>query len=107
MDENSSKSKGAGISIAVILLAIVIGFGFVIGLTQTSGANNLNNKQSEISNYVFDENGTLMSYTGDMTELEIPCIFLCASGSPLPPFELYVTVYMFNHTAYNVASLSI
>lgn len=75
MDENSSKSKGAGISIAVILLAIVIGFGFVIGLTQTSGANNLNNKQSEISNYVFDENGTLMSYTGDMTELEIPATY--------------------------------
>jgi len=79
MDENSSKSKGAGISIAVILLAIVIGFGFVIGLTQTSGANNLNNKQSEISNYAFDENGTLLSYTGELTELEIPATYSFSS----------------------------
>ena len=79
MDENSSKSKGAGISIAVILLAIVIGFGFVIGLTQTSGANNLNNKQSEISNYAFDENGTLLSYTGELTELEIPTTYSFSS----------------------------
>jgi len=75
MDENSSKSKGAGISIAVILLAIVIGFGFVIGLTQTSGANNLKNTNAEISNYVFDEDGTLLSYTGDMNELVIPTTY--------------------------------
>lgn len=73
MDENK-KSKG-GISIAIILLAIVIGFGFVIGLTQTSGANNLNNKESEISNYVFDEDGTLLSYTGNMNELVIPATY--------------------------------
>lgn len=79
MDENQSKSKGAGISIAVILLAIVIGFGFVIGLTQTSGANNLKDTNAEISNYVFDENGTLLSYTGDMTELEIPATYSFSS----------------------------
>lgn len=79
MDENQSKSKGAGISIAVILLAIVIGFGFVIGLTQTSGANNLKDTKAEISNYVFDENGTLLSYTGQMTELEIPATYSFSS----------------------------
>ena len=55
MEEKSSKAKG--VSIVMILLAIVIGFGFVIGLTQTSGANNLKNQDSEISNYAFDESG--------------------------------------------------
>ena len=70
MDEKSSKSKG--ISIVMILLAIVLGFGFVIGLTQTSGANNLSNKDSEISHYSFDENGVLLSYNGALTEIEIP-----------------------------------
>lgn len=74
MDENKS-SKGVGISIAMILLAIVIGFGVVIGLTQTDSAKNLNNVQTEISNYTFDENGTLLSYSGDMTEIEIPSTF--------------------------------
>jgi len=74
MDENKSKSKG-GISIAIILLAVVIGFGFVIGLTQTNAAKNLNNTDSEISKYMFDEEGTLLSYSGDMTELEIPATY--------------------------------
>ena len=78
MDENQSKSKG-GISIAIILLAIVIGFGFVIGLTQTSGANNLKDTKAEISNYAFDENGTLLSYTGELTELEIPATYSFSS----------------------------
>ena len=44
----------------------------VIGLTQTSGANNLSNKDSEISHYSFDENGVLLSYNGALTEIEIP-----------------------------------
>lgn len=77
MEEKSSKAKG--VSIVMILLAIVIGFGFVIGLTQTSGANNLNNQNSEISNYSFDENGVLMSYSGNMTELEIPATYSLSS----------------------------
>ena len=71
MDENKS-SKGKGISIALILLAIVLGFGFVIGLTQTKGANNLNKTETEISKFAFDENGTLLSYSGDLTEITIP-----------------------------------
>lgn len=71
MEENKS-TKTKGISIALILLAIVIGFGVVIGLTQTSGANNLKNKETEISKYAFDENGTLLSYSGDLTEITIP-----------------------------------
>lgn len=78
MEENKSKSK-AGISIAMILLAIVIGFGFVIGLTQTSGANNLNTKNSEFSNYSFDESGTLLAYIGDKTEVEIPATYSLSS----------------------------
>ena len=69
------KSKGKGISIVMILLAIVIGFGFVIGLTQTSGANNLNSTNKEISNYVFDEEGKLVAYYGDKTEIEIPATY--------------------------------
>ena len=74
MEEKSSKSKG--VSIVMILLAIVLGFGFIIGLTQTSGANNLNgNKDSEISNYAFDENGVLLSYSGQLTEIEIPATY--------------------------------
>lgn len=77
MDEN--KSKGKGVSIVMILLAVVLGFGLVIGLTQTSGAQNLNNTQSEISNYLFDEDGTLLSYSGDMTELEIPSTYSLSS----------------------------
>lgn len=78
MDENKSKSKG-GISIAIILLAVVIGFGFVIGLTQTDAANNLNSTNAEISNYVFDEEGTLLAYNGSMTELEIPATYSLSS----------------------------
>ena len=70
MEESKNKSKG--ISIAMIILAIVLGFGFVIGLTQASGANNLNSKKQEISNYIFDEDGTLMSYGGQLTEITIP-----------------------------------
>lgn len=70
MEENKNKSKG--VSIVMILLAVVLGFGFVIGLTQTKGAQNLGATATEISNYVFDENGNLLSYNGDMTELEIP-----------------------------------
>lgn len=73
MEEKSSKGKS--ISIVMILLAIVIGFGFVIGLTQTSGANNLNSTNKEISNYVFDEEGRLMAYYGDKTEIEIPATY--------------------------------
>src|SRR5574344_1239730 len=79
MDEN--KSKGKGISIALILLAIVIGFGFVIGLTQTKGAQNLNNTVTEISRYTFDENGNLLSYSGEMTEIVIPETYSLASTS--------------------------
>ena len=78
MDENKSKSKG-GLSIAIILLAVVIGFGFVIGLTQTDAAKNMNKTDSEISNYMFDEEGTLLSYSGDMTELEIPATYSFSS----------------------------
>lgn len=77
MEEKSSKAKG--VSIVMILLAIVIGFGFVIGLTQTSGAKNLNSQNSEISNYTFDENGVLLSYSGDKTELEIPQTYSLSS----------------------------
>ena len=69
------KSKCKSISIVMILLAIVIGFGFVIGLTQTSGANNLNNTNKEISNYVFDDDGKLIAYYGDKTEIEIPATY--------------------------------
>ncbi|MCK9577283.1 MAG: leucine-rich repeat domain-containing protein [Clostridia bacterium] len=79
MDEN--KSKGKGLSIAMILLAIVIGFGFVIGLTQTSGAQNLNNTKTEISNYTFDENGNLLSYGGEMTDIVIPTTYSLAGTS--------------------------
>ena len=78
MEENKS-SKAKGVSIVMILLAIVIGFGFVIGLTQTSGANNLNNQDSEISHYAFDENGVLLSYNGTSTELEIPATYSLSS----------------------------
>ena len=77
MEEKSSKAKG--VSIVMILLAIVIGFGFVIGLTQTSGANNLKNQDSEISNYAFDENGVLLSYSGQQTEIEIPATYSLSS----------------------------
>ena len=77
MEEKSSKAKG--VSIVMILLAIVIGFGFVIGLTQTSGANNLNNQDSEISHYAFDENGVLLSYSGQQTEIEIPATYSLSS----------------------------
>ena len=77
MEEKSSKAKG--VSIVMILLAIVIGFGFVIGLTQTSAANNLNNQESEISNYAFDENGILLSYSGQLTEIEIPATYSLSS----------------------------
>lgn len=77
MEEN--KTKGKGLSIAMILLVIVLGFGIVIGLTQTSGANNLKNEQSEISNYVFDEEGTLLAYTGTMKDLEIPSTYSLSS----------------------------
>lgn len=77
MEEKSSKAKG--VSIVMILLAIVIGFGFVIGLTQTSGAKNLNNTESEISHYSFDENGVLLSYNGTSTELEIPATYSLSS----------------------------
>lgn len=77
MDEKTSKGKG--ISIVMILLAIVIGFGFVIGLTQTSGANNLNNQESEISHYAFDENGVMLSYNGNSTEIEIPATYSLSS----------------------------
>jgi len=73
MEEKSSKGKS--ISIVMILFAIVIGFGFVIGLTQTSGANNLNTTNNEIANYVFDEEGKLLTYTGEKTELEIPATY--------------------------------
>ena len=77
MDEKTSKGKG--ISIVMILLAIVIGFGFVIGLTQTSGANNLNNQESEISHYAFNENGVMLSYNGNSTEIEIPATYSLSS----------------------------
>lgn len=77
MDEKTSKGKG--ISIVMILLAIVIGFGFVIGLTQTSGANNLNNQESEISHYAFDEKGVMLSYNGNSTEIEIPATYSLSS----------------------------
>ena len=77
MEEKSSKAKG--VSIVMILLAIVLGFGFVIGLTQTSAANNLTNKDSEISNYAFDENGVLLSYSGQQTEIEIPATYSLSS----------------------------
>ena len=70
MDEN--KSKGKGLSIAMILIVIVLGFGLVIGLTQTAGANRLNETESEISKYVFDDEGTLLGYSGSLTEIEIP-----------------------------------
>lgn len=79
MDEN--KSKGKGLSIAMILLAIVIGFGFVIGLTQTKGAQNLNISKTEISNYTFDENGNLLSYAGEMTDVVIPATYSLTSTS--------------------------
>jgi len=77
MEEN--KSKGKGLSIAMILLAIVLGFGLVIGLTQTQGANNLKTEESEISNYVFDEEGTLIAYTGTQKDLEIPSTYSLSS----------------------------
>ena len=78
MDGTQSKSKG-GLSIAIILLAVVIGFGFVIGLTQTDAAKNLNSTNTEISNYVYDEEGTLIAYTGTLTELEIPQTYSLSS----------------------------
>ena len=77
MEEKSSKGKG--VSIVMILLAIVLGFGFVIGLTQTSGASNLNNQDSEISHYSFDENGVLLSYNGTLSKIEIPATYSLSS----------------------------
>jgi len=77
MDEN--KSKGKGVSIVMILLAVVLGFGLVIGLTQTAGAQNLNSSHTEIENYLFDENGTLLSYSGDKSEIEIPSTYSLSS----------------------------
>ena len=74
MEEKSSKGKG--LSIAVIILVIVIGFGFVIGLTQTSAANSLKTtEEAEISKYSFDEDGLLLSYNGDLAEIEIPATY--------------------------------
>lgn len=71
MEEKSNKGKG--LSIAIIILTIVIGFGFVIGLTQTSAANSLKTEEvPEIAKYAFDENGTLLSYGGDLAEIVIP-----------------------------------
>lgn len=78
MEEN--KSKGKGISIAIILLAIVIGFGFVIGLTQVTGGLK-EETPSEISNYAFDEEGNLLSYTGSMTDIVIPETYSFSSKS--------------------------
>lgn len=79
MDE--SKSKGKGLSIAMILIAIVLGFGIVIGLTQTTGANNMKENESEISKYVFSEDGALLAYTGDKTEIEIPTTYSLSANT--------------------------
>ncbi len=75
-----TKSKGKGISIAIIILVIVIGFGFVIGLTQVTGGLK-QETPSEISNYAFDEEGNLLSYSGSMTDIVIPETYSFSSKS--------------------------
>ena len=104
MEEKSSKAKG--VSIVMILLAIVIGFGFVIGLTQTSGAKNLNNTESEISHYSFDENGVLLSYNGTSTELEIPATYSLSStsftGSTLK--NAHISFFILSHSVCSISS---
>lgn len=59
---------------------IVIGFGFVIGLTQVTGGLK-QETPSEISNYAFDEEGNLLSYSGSMTDIVIPETYSFSSKS--------------------------
>lgn len=73
MEENKS-NKTKTLSITMILLAIVIGFGFVIGFAQVTGGKVKPQPSDlpDIANYFFDEEGTLLGYYGEESELEIP-----------------------------------
>lgn len=73
MDENK-KSKAASISIGMIILCVFLAFGFLIGFTQTRGAQNLNRpaEESPYADFYFNNSGELIYYAGDEKEVVVP-----------------------------------
>lgn len=76
MDENK-KSKAASISIGMIILCVFLAFGFLIGFTQTRGAQKLNQpaEESPYADFYFNNSGELIYYAGDEKEVVVPELY--------------------------------
>ncbi|MDD4211501.1 MAG: leucine-rich repeat domain-containing protein [Clostridia bacterium] len=76
------KNKVTGLSLGALLFIIVLGFVALIGLTQASGSQNLNLDSNATNNtyyhYYFNDTGSLLYYSGQEVDVNIPTAYTIA-----------------------------